>query len=898
MNMLRSFYYLAEFFLLLAVAGFGFFISVPTTFAAGPFTVNSLADDGDISPGDGACATAGAVCTFRAALQESDALAGADVINFLVTGTTTPATPYGTLIDVAGVTINGPGSGSFEIDASGLSLSDNIVIGLSNSDNGGISGITITNTPGTAISVTDSDNNIFDDLVLSGRDMVGTTLIEVGSSNGNTFSNNTLSNAGIGIRVGFHSDGNTVSDNVSTNNVHSGITISNSAFNTVTGNSISNIADDYGMFIIGGADNNTISNNTITNANLGGMTFGIRAPDDSGTINNNVIADNTITGSGSGMSLSGTVEHNTFEGNTISNNTNSGITIAYNNLELPQYVAEGNIFIGNILTDNGSSGISIQHALDITIGGTNPGEGNIITGNGGDGVSVQDSETVTVLGNTLAGNTNAGVTVSSVTDITIQGNYIGLESDGITLSSNDGGISIADSSSVVIGGTTASSRNYIVGSGTRGMELSGTLATTSVIGNYLGLDKNGTSVGALSLGIGLDSGDMSGVIIGGTNADEGNVIAGVTAEGTGAGIQIPGSGVRVFGNKIGTNTSGVVTVGYGNEIGIMLVGPASSNQIGGINAGESNIIAGNSTTGVLVLGLDPDYPQDNAILKNSIFGNTNNGIDHALFDGVSIVNSGSNTNDTGDADAGANSLLNHPVINTVNTTTGDVTYTLDVPVGDYRIEFYKNPTSGTYGEGEVFLDYDTFTSTGSSKQQTKTLSLTSGDFITATATEDLGGGDYGSTSEFSQEYTLIITALPRTRVIGGCVLPLILVNGTCKNQKTQSQEPEKILGSGTCPENLIIHDFMKQGDRNGNYSAYNKNTIKEVNILQAHINRILAAQYTQASGPVDGIFGKLTKQGVERLQTVLNEILKPIPILRIDGVVGPFTRSAINNSCG
>ena len=71
-----------------------------------------------------------------------------------------------------------------------------------------------------------------------------------------------------------------------------------------------------------------------------------------------------------------------------------------------------------------------------------------------------------------------------------------------------------------------------------------------------------------------------------------------------------------------------------------------------------------------------------------------------------------------------------------------------------------------------------------------------------------------------------------------------------------------------------------------------------MNLLQAHINRILAAQYNQAAGPTDGIFGKLTKRGVERLQVALNSILKPIPKLKIDGVVGPFTRDAINNSCG
>ncbi len=126
------------------------------------------------------------------------------------------------------------------------------------------------------------------------------------------------------------------------------------------------------------------------------------------------------------------------------------------------------------------------------------------------------------------------------------------------------------------------------------------------------------------------------------------------------------------------------------------------------------------------------------------------------------------------------------------------------------------------------------------------------------------------------------------------------ISGHVSSMPSQpKKEPKDILGSGLCPANLIIHDSMKKGDRNGNYSEYNKNTIKEVNILQAHTNRILAAKYTQASGPVDGIFGALTKQGVQRLQTVLRDDLKlNLGPSGTDGIVGPFTREAINHSCG
>lgn len=110
--------------------------------------------------------------------------------------------------------------------------------------------------------------------------------------------------------------------------------------------------------------------------------------------------------------------------------------------------------------------------------------------------------------------------------------------------------------------------------------------------------------------------------------------------------------------------------------------------------------------------------------------------------------------------------------------------------------------------------------------------------------------------------------------------------------------PTSLLASGTCSPEQTLSDNLKKGDRNGEVSEYNGGVVTQVDLLQSHINRILQSQYQQAAGPVDGIFGPLTQQGVERLQTALNEILKPTPPLIIDGIVGPFTREAINNSCG
>ena len=77
---------------------------------------------------------------------------------------------------------------------------------------------------------------------------------------------------------------------------------------------------------------------------------------------------------------------------------------------------------------------------------------------------------------------------------------------------------------------------------------------------------------------------------------------------------------------------------------------------------------------------------------------------------------------------------------------------------------------------------------------------------------------------------------------------------------------------------------MKRGDRNGKYSSYNHGTVKEVKLLQAHMNRL-----GFRSGPEDGIFGSQTDAAVKRMQKYLGTFR--------DGIVGPITRSLINHSC-
>ena len=96
---------------------------------AATFIVTSNADAADAKPGDGVCATAAATpaCTLRAAIQEANALAGADTINvpsgtyFLtIQGASEDAASAGDL-DVTGeLTINGTGTNAPVIGGGGI----------------------------------------------------------------------------------------------------------------------------------------------------------------------------------------------------------------------------------------------------------------------------------------------------------------------------------------------------------------------------------------------------------------------------------------------------------------------------------------------------------------------------------------------------------------------------------------------------------------------------------------------------------------------------------------------------------------------------------------------------------------------------------------------------------
>ena len=266
----------------------------------------------------------------------------------------------------------------------------------------------------------------------------------------------------------------------------------------------------------------------------------------------------------------------------------------------------------------------------------------------------------------------------------------------------------------------------------------------TIVGNWIGLDVDGvTAAGNGATGIFLTAGSNNNTV-GGTVAADRNVVSA-----NGLGIWVQGDDNLITGNYIGTDSSGAVG-GVGNAAsGVRFAAGADGNTLGGTTAAEANIIADNAANGIVGVGTGVA----NSFLRNSVYANVALGID--------LGNDGVTANDAGDPDPGANNRLNWPVITSAFETAGtlDVNFDLDVPAGNYRIEFFTNPSgadpSGN-GEGEVYQSNVTIAHGGAGVESfSHSFAGVAGDILTTTATIELAGPTYSATSEFGNAFTAV-----------------------------------------------------------------------------------------------------------------------------------------------
>ncbi len=454
-------------------------------------------------------------------------------------------------------------------------------------------------------------------------------------------------------------------------------------------------------------------------------------------------------------------------GNVISGNKGAGIVVQGKQ-------ATGNILQGNIIGTDSGGGIALPNSGDgiriaapnNTIGGTTSFAGNIVAGNLGDGIHfASDAENgITASGNVVQGNDLGGATFSVP-----NGGY---------------GISLYEAPSNKIGGTAIGAGNDIHDNAQGDVLLAGAGTTgNTLLGNTIGRAQNNPDP---FYAVDIDSAPNN--TIGGTTAGAGNTIryhsngisirsaAGTTIQGNTVsdnhsdGISVDGASGTIIGgsraggasNSISGNAYGVVLVGsatqntqiQGNDltgnqhVGILVTQGPSNNQIGGDSNDLANTIRG--TFDGAGIGISISKSSGNAILVNSISDNGGLGID--------LGGDGVTPNDPGDADSGANGLLNYPMLLSAAVVNGATTirgYINTTPSTSVTLRFFgsPNPDASGYGEGQDYLGKQTVTTdAGGNATFTATFStaLSPGTIISATASaaDPAGGTD---TSEFSND---------------------------------------------------------------------------------------------------------------------------------------------------
>ena len=254
------------------------------------------------------------------------------------------------------------------------------------------------------------------------------------------------------------------------------------------------------------------------------------------------------------------------QGNTIGHCRNPGIFVeqggTINNTFLGNYL--GTDPTGSIAWPNGEewgAGLFIANGADYTTIGSNvPGERNLLSGNQGDGLDINESYYVIVLNN-----------------------YLGTDASGTAaLPNRECGLDLQGGSRY----------NYFEGNVFSGNDSCGVQTDdpgtgyNEFVGNYIGTDASGAAALPNNYdGVWIGDGARYNII------GPGNLISG----NGGVGVTLWGSGTvsnTIAGNLVGTDASGMTTLGN-TLCGIVIMGGANYNVVGGTTPSDRNVVSGN-----------------------------------------------------------------------------------------------------------------------------------------------------------------------------------------------------------------------------------------------------------------------------------------------------------------
>ena len=353
--------------------------------SAATFVVTSTGDGGDSNPGNGVCAASGGGCTLRAAIQEANALAGADVINFAIgSGLQTINAGSGLSITSA-VTVDGwtqPGFAGAPLIVVHGGSGTGVSISGSNTT---VRGLVINGFSGDGMSISGGSNNVVEGCYV-GLNAAGTAGdgnsgagILVSSSNNriggrdkaqrNVISGNTGKGNLGGIKIDGGSTGNVIQGNFIGSDVTGTVSIGNEG----RGVAIHSGSNNFVGGALAGAGNLIIGNRAT----------GVRVVSGTG----NVVVGNYI-----GLRADGTYEYG------VSSNAR-GV----------QFRTDGNTAAGNYIVGNLYDGVLIYEGT----GNNNLVQQNVIAGNGLHGIDATIGTGNKFLSNQIFANTYLGIGISN-----------------------------------------------------------------------------------------------------------------------------------------------------------------------------------------------------------------------------------------------------------------------------------------------------------------------------------------------------------------------------------------------------------------------------------------------------------------------------------------------------
>lgn len=468
---------------------------------AATFVVNVTTDLSDAAPGNGICADVNGQCSLRAAIQESNANPGFDVITFAIPGAGVPAiaTPSlpaateavtidGTTQAAGRVVVTGTSNGTLLTLSGGSSVvhglvlngSGNFGLRIQSSDNvveGNFFGTTADGTAiqgsiaGPNIIVSSGTNNRIGATTALARNVVasgslgirldgGTTVIEGNYIGTDVTGSLDLGSSGAGIRA-FTAANNTIG----------GAAVG--AGNLVSGHQADGILLDSGGNLVQG---NRVGTNAAGTLALPNATFGVHV---------SFSADNVIGGTAPGA------------GNLISGNGNTGLQLDAGGIEpIVNTLVQGNRIgtnaDGTAAIPNVGRGIAIVGGTNVTIGGALAGARNLVSGNLQDGIFLTKFSTVYPTG-TL-----------------IRGNFIGTDATGtVAIPNLQSGIAFEYALGTLVGGSAAGEGNVISGNHDHGI-LFGGITDASANPNFV----RGNLIGSNAFGSGALGNGRSGAFFG------------------------------------------------------------------------------------------------------------------------------------------------------------------------------------------------------------------------------------------------------------------------------------------------------------------------------------------------------------------------------------------------